>query len=355
MKLKYLLIFISLLSCAFTNAQSYTDINYFKGSILDHSPAISPLITGKPEGFVASWSKKTFGTKAWHEVYNYPDFGISVSYQDLKNPILGENFGVYGHYSFYFLKRMLMLRIAQGIAYTTNPYAKNQLNNAFGTALLSSEYFMLQFKKERLLGNFGLQAGAMLLHYSNGNAKPPNKGLNTTAFTFGINYNFSATEPEFIANTSPFKYNKTWQYHAVFRTGVSSLDILDVGTYSFYNPSFYAGKHIGPRNSLHGGVEVFFSNYLKKYVELVHPLKEGVEPDSDYKQVGVFAGHELYVGNLSLLTQFGYYAYYPFPFVERIYLRVGLQYYINNMFTGITLKSHGAKAERIEFILGYRF
>ena len=38
-----------------------------------------------------------------------------------KNDILGNNYTLYAHYNFYFLKRNLMLRIGQGLAFKTNP------------------------------------------------------------------------------------------------------------------------------------------------------------------------------------------------------------------------------------------
>ena len=45
-------------------------------------------------------------------------------YQDLKNEVLGNTFGFYGHFNFYFLKRRLMLRVGQGFVVATNPYDK---------------------------------------------------------------------------------------------------------------------------------------------------------------------------------------------------------------------------------------
>ncbi len=39
--------------------------------------------------------------EAW---YNYPDYGLSFQYQDNKNPELGNLYGLYGHFNFYFLR-----------------------------------------------------------------------------------------------------------------------------------------------------------------------------------------------------------------------------------------------------------
>lgn len=125
------------------------DVNYFKGNITVHNKGVLHLISGHPEGVILGWSKKTFGNQRWEQEYNYPDFGTSIIYQDLKSDALGKNFGLYGHYNFYFLNRNVMFRIGQGVAITTNPYHRvnNHKNIAFGSKLLSSTYLMLNYKK----------------------------------------------------------------------------------------------------------------------------------------------------------------------------------------------------------------
>ena len=56
------------------------DVNYMYGVIANHNSNILHLITGHPEGVLLSWNRKTFGKKNWHERYNYPDLGVSLSY-----------------------------------------------------------------------------------------------------------------------------------------------------------------------------------------------------------------------------------------------------------------------------------
>ena len=169
---------------------STLDANFFYGSILEHNPDISHLITDHPSGLILSYNRKTFGHKAWESRYNYPDWGFSFIYQDMKNDNLGENYSAYAHYNFYFLKRNLMFRIGQGIAYTTKSYDKenNFVNNAYGSDLMSTTFLMLNYKKENIIKGLGLQAGISLVHYSNANVKAPNTSTNTFAFNVGANY-----------------------------------------------------------------------------------------------------------------------------------------------------------------------
>ncbi|NRA92351.1 MAG: acyloxyacyl hydrolase, partial [Psychroserpens sp.] len=50
-----------------------------------------------------------------------------------------------------------------------------------------------------------------------------------------------------------------------------------------------------------------------------------------------------------------YYVYYPFDFEGRVYNRIGMKYYFGDkLFGAITLKSHAAAAEAVEFGIGIR-
>ena len=340
-------------------SNSYFDLNYFSGTIALHNNDILHLITGHPEGFVFSWNKKTIGNEAWEQRYNYPDYGTSIVYQDLKNEKLGNVFGLYAHYNFYFFKRNVMLRIGQGLAYTNNPYDKleNPKNVAFGTHVLSATYLMLNYKKERIFNRFGLQAGLSLMHYSNANVKAPNTSTNTLALNVGVTYTLDDIDQDYIKNLDEEKLIESIKYNFVFRSGINESDVIGSGQFPFYILSAYADKRLSHTSAIQFGVDVFFSNFLKEliYYQSVAELGENVSGSEDYKRVGVFAGHELFINKTSLETQFGYYVYYPFDFEGRIYSRIGLKRYINDKWFGaLTLKTHGAKAEAVEIGIGVR-
>jgi hypothetical protein len=79
------------------------------------------------------------------------------------------------------------------------------------------------------------------------------------------------------------------------------------------------------------------------------------DPDADFKRVGIFVGHELFISKISFITQFGYYMYNPSDFAEDFYIRAGFKYYIKaNFYAVATIKSHAADAEAIEFGMGIR-
>ena len=344
-------------------AATYLDVQLFRGNVYKHTDDIGHLITGHPDGFMLSYNWKTFGKKEWQQVYNYPDYGISYHYLDFKNRYLGVNQAIGVHYNFYFFNRQLMLRISQGIGMTSNPYDKetNNKNNAFGTKIMDNNYFLLQYKKENIFDKIGFQAGFMLTHFSNGRFKAPNSGINTFAFNVGLNYNF-ADKQEFIKDSLPSKetYKEKIKYNIAFRTGISEGPVPHLGQRQFYHIGLYADKRIGRKSALQLGTDVFFSRYLQDYIKFVSVAFEPThdsytKADTDYKRVGLFIGHELFINKLSIETQLGYYVYKPFNYETDIYQRVGVKYYIyKNIFSGVGLKTHGGRAEAIEATIGIR-
>lgn len=362
--MKYLLTYLFCLVCFFCFSQeneksSYFDANYFRGNIALHDNGLLHLIKGHPEGVILSWNKKTYGHNDWEQRFGYPDYGVSFTYQNLKNDVLGNNYALYAHYNFYMLKRNLMFRIGQGMAFTTNPYDRisNHKNIAFGSSIMSSTYMMLNYKKERIIDKFGLQAGFSLIHYSNANVKAPNTSVNSITLNVGVTYSLADEEHDFINTLTNEKFTQPIKYNLVFRSGINESDIVGSGQFPFYVFSAYADKRINHKSGLQLGTDVFFSNFLKEYIKYNSVAFPENEEDgkADYKRVGVFAGHELFINKTSLVTQLGYYVYYPYNFEGRTYVRVGLKRYFGEKWFGaLTLKAHGFMAEAVEFGIGIR-
>ena len=365
--MKRLLAIILILCCSLGVSQEtkskkkyVVEASPFYGSILLHNSDISHLITENPAGFILGWNRKRFGEEEWEALYGYPDSGFTFIYQDMNNPTLGEHFGVYAHYNFYFFKRNLQLRIGQGIAYNTNPYDRNQnfRNNAYGSHLLSSTMALLNYQKENLIAGLGFKAGLALIHYSNANFKAPNTSTNTMAINVGFTYDLdSELTPEFKKPETKEKIEEPIRYNLALRGGINESDVINSGQYGFWIFSAYADKRLGRKSAIQAGTDIFFSNFLKELIRFqsISFPELDVAEDTDFKRVGVFVGHELFINNMSIITQLGYYVYYPFDFEGRVYNRIGLKrYFGDKVFGAVTLKSHGAAAEAVEFGIGLR-
>ena len=354
-----------LLISSFVIGQQLEDTNsieymQFRGIILPHSPELYHLITGHPEGFMLSFSKNTHGKEAWQKLYNYPDYGGYFLYQDFKNEILGKNFAIGGHYNFYFLNRNLQFKVAQGIAMTTNPYDKvnNSKNRAFGSKYMGNTNFMLNFKKDNIIDGLGLQAGFFFTHYSSGRFKSPNSGLNTYGVNLGVNYNFCKTQPKTMDTVVVSnKFKEPIKLNLVLRSGLNESIVIGSGQKPFYHIGVYADKRLSRKSALQFGTELFVTNSIKEYIKyrsIAYP-GDNVDPNTDFKRIGVFIGHELFINRISLETQIGYYVYRPFDVDVAIYDRLGIKYYWTpKIYSGVGVKTHGFLAEATEFSIGVR-
>ena len=341
--------------------EKYTiDLSQFYGSVLLHNPDISHLITNHPGGIILGYNRKTYGHNEWEQRYNFPDIGYSFVYQNMNSGTLGQNFGLYAHYNFYFFKRSLQFRVGQGVAYNTNPYDKqyNFRNNAYGSHFLSSTYTMLNYHKENIFKGLGFKAGISVIHYSNANFRAPNTSTNTFALNAGFVYDLDGgKELSYLIDPEKEKIMEPVKYNLAFRFGLNESDVIDSGQFPFYIISTYVDKRLGRKSAVQLGADLFFSNFLKELIKFqaISFPENNVSIDDDYKRVGLFVGHELFINKMSILTQLGYYVYYPFDFEGRVYNRIGLKrYFGNKVYGAVTLKSHGAKAEAVEFGIGVR-
>ncbi|MGY5849968.1 acyloxyacyl hydrolase [Salegentibacter sp. F14] len=337
------------------------DASYFIGTILEHNTDIAHLITDHPEAVILGFNKKSFGFKDWEKRYNYPDVGVSFTYQDMKETALGENYGLYAHMNFYLLKRNLMFRIGQGLAYSANPYHadKNFRNNAYGSRILSTTYLMANLKKENIVEGLGFQAGLAVIHYSNADFKSPNTSTNTMGLNLGLNYVFDHQNlPDYIPKKSSEKYTEPLHFNFVLRGGVNTMGVIGSKQYPFLTFSTYADKVLNPKSTLQAGAELFLSKAMAeriRYQSIAFPSGD-TTGEEDSKRVGGFVGHQLVFDKLSVITHLGYYFYYPYEhYVGRLYNRIGLQRVLNEkLWASVTVRSHWANAEAVELSIGYR-
>jgi hypothetical protein len=336
------------------------ELSYSYGTILQHNPDISHLITEHPVALMGYYNHQTRGEKEWEARYNYPDWGVGFAYQDMRNFYLGEAYSAYAFYNFYFFDRWLQVKVGQGMAYMTKPFdpVDNFRNNAYGSRLTSSTLLGLHLRRENIWKGLGIHAGATIIHYSNANVRAPNNSTNTLLFSAGLNYRIDQVEDIRRIKWERRPYREPLAYNVVARLGWNESDIRGSGQFKFYNFSFYADKRINVKSSIQLGTEVIISEFLKEYRDFFANSRpdDGITGDEPYQRVGVFVGHELHLGKTSLLTQLGYYVYWPIPFESRIYNRIGLQRrFLEDYFVSVTVRSHAASAEGVSLGIGYRF
>ncbi len=361
MKYRFLFLLLWVTFSAFSQQRddAYIGVDYFYGSVLKHNRSVAQLVRANPAGVLLSYNKRTHGDQRWQQEYNYPDWGFSLLYQDFNNDELGRNYSAGFHYNFYFFNRQLQIRIGQGLNYNTNPFDidNNAKNLAFGSHITGFSQIGFQYIRPRIIGKFGLRAGVLLLHHSNGGVKSPNSGLNTFATSIGITYDL---EDEKIANKERVayeKYTEPIKYNFILRGGFNESDFIELGQHPFFVASAFADKRLSYKHTVQLGVDFIVSDFLEVQREFTAAAFPGrnVNTDIDYKRVGLFLGHEFRLNRLAVPTQIAYYVYNPSGFEGLVYIRAGIKFYVTDkLFAVGTVRAHGGNAEAVEFGIGVR-
>lgn len=299
--------------------------------------------------FVLGINKQTFGSKAWHRAYNYPNYGITLSYQKNQEAFVGNLYSLMFHYTHFLFNRKLSIKFADGLAYSTNPYdSESNPKNSFVTSPISNAFRLAaQWREENLWEGLGFELGLSFSHYSNGKTKLQNKGLNTLFVHAGLNYSFGK-EKAFIYESKEEPLDKKIHYNIVLRGGINE-NHQRTGYYKLYTATAYADKRLNQKSGLQLGADYFISEYQKNDLRL-----KGFDlPNAD--RIGLFVGHELFLNKFSIPIQLGVYVKSPNGYEEWFYQRVSGKYQIHkNFFMEIALKTHLGVAEAIEYSLGFR-
>lgn len=342
-----------------SNGNKVIGVDYFKGFIFKHKRQIGHLITDHPVGFRITYDQKTYGTEAWHQRYNFPDVGLTFIYLDYKNESLGKSFGLIPHFNFYLNKNKLSknqfkFKIGLGLGYNTNKYDKenNNKNNALSTDLNFGILFQAEYQRElteRLFFNTHLA----FTHFSNGAIRKPNSGINVVSATLGLSYliNYTPTEYTYIEEEPIEKPGLG--YTITLSGGMHEYSKIGSGSRPFWVVSGLVDKRLNHKSALGITLEWFASLSLKNDIKYDYRLEGQELPD--WHRIGIALSHELFVSDVSLISQAGYYIYDEYDYYGKVYLRLGVRKYFNDkIYSSLVVKSHGAKAEAAEFAIGWR-
>ena len=326
------------------------------GFIFKHTDRVGHLAMSNPQGIQIELVKNTFGEKPWQALHNYPDLGISLSFTDLRNEVLGELITALPFIDFYLLRKknsQITFRFGAGLAYATNPYHRenNNKNNMISSRISYGLQAGLNYDHS-IADQWTVNAGISLNHVSNGAFRKPNKGINIVMASIGVNKKLGEKTVN-LSERADSLFQSKLIHHIAFSSGYKDAEPIGLGKFPFVTLSWYVGKQLSPTNILNVGLDGFASWSVKEKIKFDDEVEPGDEPD--FKRVGLAVGHELLFGRVSLLTQVGFYVYRPYKSDFPIYQRYGLKYYANDHWFGsIALKSHYGVADNVEFTVGVR-
>ncbi len=337
------------------NSSGSIQFDLSSGFIPKHKEEIAHLTTDYPTSISVSVDKKVFGEGAWERYYNYPDAGLAFIHFNYHNPMIGKSWAAIPYYRFYFGKNPMasgqfILQAGLGIGINTKKYTPetNEGNILVSTAINFG--VMIKSGYEHKIGRKTfLTSQLSLIHFSNGSIKKPNSGINVLSAHLGIKYILLGHDITVDYSKPSTSVKKKWGYLVSLSSGKHEPKNIGDGSFPFVVLSAFIDRTINNKSKFGIGLEWFYSEALRRNLMDSQSLRS-----PDPSRIGLTASHELVFGCVSLVTQAGLYLYDPYALFDTVYLRVGLRKYFNHLFAGISVKSHAARAEAVEFTLGFR-
>ena len=332
-----------------------TKVHY--GFIMPHHKYIQYLSTGHFTAFELNVGKQTNGRKQWHQLYNYPYIGLSFWTANMANPeVLGSVYTLYPYLNFnlfYHRKLDFNFRFGTGIAYITKKFEPfdNYKNLLIGTNL-NVAISLLYELKWAIQQHIQLSTGVGMTHFSNGALKMPNLGINIPTVNVGVAYLLNTNKPFFVPTESLCNKDTTkFEIQSIVSGGIKEIYPACGDKFGVFSWSNSLIKTWSLKRKIGVGIDLFweFSN--------IRSLKrQGIEVKHAYEVIkpGVHVLHQLRFSRLSLVTQIGFYIYAKDKSDGPIYDRLALQYKLNNnILLNVALKTHFAKADFVEWGIGY--
>lgn len=321
------------------------------GFLLAHRGVMGHLPKQHAIGGELTYYIQTHGTKKYQEAYNYPKFGVTLFSTTTGNrDLLGNFYGLYPFIDFPLakgLKHELSGRVGSGLCYITKVFDQetNPKNVAMSTHI--NALICLGLRYRYYFGNSHLLFGLDLSHASNGSTRVPNLGINLPYASIGYGHTFNRQEK--IENTEIFEKRK-WKISAIGIFSVKQVFPTGGKTYPIYALSVVGNKKFSYKSGLELALDFIYKTSINAYKEEIPKTPLSIA------QAGVYAGYVLPLNKLEIIIGMGAYYLDKYNPEDHFYHRVGMRYYVNDHFLiNFSLKTHWAKADYVEYGIGYTF
>lgn len=324
------------------------------GFLIAHRPIMNHLPEEHTKCIEATYFFQTRGGKDWHLAFKLPRIGVSLLYTSVGNKdVLGNYGGIYAFLQHPFLNRpknRIYGKVGCGVGYTSTVFDQqtNPKNVAISSNVNALINFALLYEHHFKLAH--LSFGLDMTHFSNGAEKQPNLGLNLPYICVGYGrfINKKDERLEIKSYTKPIYQKKPWSF--------SIIGITSFRDYSTLNnkPKQVLALNLATQKvfKLGVGYEVGFDFMYKPTIEYYKP--NIFKPKESLFQFGIYNGYIMTMDKLQLIVGMGMYIKDEYFADDRFYHRVGMRYKIKDkLILNLTLKSHWAKADYLEYGIGY--
>lgn len=338
--------------------------NVMIGKMIRHNARFTGPIPAQSYSVEINLVKKTYGQKDWQQRRNYPQLGLGFYYNNYNMAdVYGQVFGIFPNIQLNLIRGNHFewtVRAGMGVCYDTKPYERLPVKNTENVAIGGHWNNISPFSTDirwKIDQHWDLQAGINFSHVSNAAFQQPNLGINMYGAHIGVRYFPVTSNPEKIKrNLAPLK--NRWLIQARIGGSFVESSPADGPSNPVYIGAAYVSKRYWSKNKVYAGFDYCYNS--SKYAKLKSIEHFQGEEYSKSTQAAVFLGNEFLVGRLGLLFQLGYYIHRMDEQQEKIYQKIGGNFYFvqkekglfKEMFFSAILKTHMANAELFEMGIG---
>lgn len=352
MKSLVALIFLMILSRANGQIESWVEVRPKAGFLVAHRSIMGHVATQHAYATEISYYFRSKGVRFWDDDYNYPRYGISGFIGSVgNNELLGRYFGAYGFISIPLIHTKsyeFCGRLGTGLGFAPKVYDNVTNNLSIGTSTHVNALVSLSLENRYQFGPHAINFIVDMTHFSNGATKVPNLGLNVPYISLG--YGYKVNEVKTKTNSEMKAFAQRWEFGAMGLASVKEVYPVGGKKFPIFGLNAVARRYFKPTVGAELSFDLMYKGSLRTYAPDV-PMT-----DSELLQVGAFAGYLLPFDQFHIVVGMGYYIRDKFKFQEPFYHRIGLRYVFDNgLNVNLVLKSHWARADYIEYGIGYTF
>ena len=357
--------FIILFSCCgfmvkaqlkFTD-ELYIRANYHYGFVLPEYQHHIYIVNDNVQLLELNLSKQTTGKNYWQQLYNYPDYGISLFYSTLGNDeVFGREIGIYPYFTAHIItkkKFQLNNQIGIGLGYVTKKFDldNNYQNVSVGSKVNAHFSFEIEGKYQ-LLENVFLNSGIAFNHFSNSNFQEPNLGINWITLYGGLSYLAGNKIEKTKHDLKP--HEQVNEFSIIYSVGGKHIGALQTDIYFTSSLSLELKRKLFRTFYIGIGTDIFYDSGTKIEME--------AEGTNEYKasdgfRSGIHLSEEFVYNKFSIIVQEGFYLLLIDMLNHKImYNRAIFRYKINNhLSVNISMKSHLHILDYPELGFGYHW
>ncbi|MFN5982474.1 MAG: acyloxyacyl hydrolase [Fluviicola sp.] len=353
----FLLVSKSLIASDSIREPIYLSYHLKGGYLAAHRSTMAHLAQERIFAGEISIKKRLIGSDFWHESYRNPFVGLTLYGSNLSNKeVLGNAFGAFSFIEFPWYnspKNVFSCQMAVGLAYLTKTF--DQQTNPKNVAVSS------HFSASVVLGvtghhffteKHGLEYGFDLTHFSNGSTQLPNLGINIPMIRLGYLHKIGSTQKEAVKQVGIKKtpFFNSWEPSLIGITSFKENWPTGGKKYPVFAMSAVAFKQFKSKVGMEVALDFISKQSLMDYKTYI-PRNQ-----LDIFQIGGYLGYAIPMNHLRFVIGMGYYIHDKFDADDELYHRLGMRYtFDNGLLLNFVLKTHWAKADYIEFGVGYNF